>query len=91
MTDRREGFTHKGLIVYALQYDLDEKPLASLIVWLDTAGNSLKPFSRPAKKNQPIVATKPGDFIVHRGRPTKVVAVSIYRALGLQPGIEVVG
>jgi len=91
MTVRREGFIHKGLIVYALQYDLDEKPLASVIVWLDRSGNSLRPHTSPAEKNRPMVTPKPGDYIAHHGRPRKVVAVSVYRALGTTPGTEVVG
>jgi hypothetical protein len=88
---RQEGFRHHGLIVYAIQYELDTKLRSWLIVWLDNDGNSLHPWVRPAKAGRRIVATKPGDVIVHRGEPKTVAGVKVYRALGVEPGREVVG
>ena len=51
----REGFLHKGLIVYALQYDLEGTPCSSLIVWLDEHGNSLHPWNQPAQSGKRMV------------------------------------
>ena len=36
----REGFDHNGLIVYAVQYQLETTPPSWLIVWLDEYGES---------------------------------------------------
>ena len=88
---RQEGFRHNDLIVYAVQYELDTKPSSWLIVWLDEDGNSLHPWVRPAEAGRRIVTTKPGDVILHRGEPKTVVGVAVYRALGVEPGTEVVG
>ena len=88
---RQEGFRHNGLIVYAIQYELDTKPPSWLIVWLDSDGNSLHPWVWPEKSGRRIVAIKPGDVIVHRGEPKTVTGVAVYRALGVEPGTEVVG
>ena len=66
-------------------------PPSWLIVWLDHDGNSLPPWVRSAEPGRRIVATKPGDVIVHRGEPKTVVGVAVYRALGVEPGTEVVG
>ena len=86
-----EGFRHKDLIVYAVQYELDTKPPSWLIVWLDSDGNSLHPWVRSARAGRRIAATKPGDLILHCGEPKTVVGVAVYRALGVEPGTEVVG
>jgi hypothetical protein len=37
-----------------------------------------------------MVTVKPGDVILHHGEPQKVDAVSVYRALSVKPGCEVV-
>ena len=88
---RQAGFHHEDLIVYAVQYELDTKPRSWLIVWLDSDGNSLHPWVRPAEAERRIVATKPGDVILHRGASKTVAGVAVYRALGVEPGTEVVG
>jgi hypothetical protein len=87
----REGFVHKGLIVYALQYALATGPTSWLIVWLDEQGNSVHPWVRAAEPGKRIVTVKPGDKILHDGKEHRVAAVTIYRALGVEPGREVVG
>ena len=38
-----------------------------------------------------MLTVKPGDVIIHNGERLKVVGVSIYRALGVDGGCEVVG
>ena len=91
MQQTREGFRHHDLIVYAVQYELASTPPSWLIVWLDSDGNSLHPWVRPAEAGRRIVATKPGDVIVHHGEPKTVAGVAVYRALGVEPGTEVVG
>ena len=85
------GFVHKGLIVYALQYALATEPVSWLIVWLDARGNSLHPYVRPADRGKRLATVKPGDSIVHKGTEHRVSEVSIYRALGVEPGREVGG
>jgi len=87
----REGFVHKGLIVYALQYALATEPASWLIVWLDEHGNSLHPWVQAALSGKRIVTVRPGDNIVHDGKEHRVAEVAIYRALGVEPGKEVVG
>ena len=37
------------------------------------------------------MATKPSDEIVHNGEPKTVTGVAVYRALGVEPGTEMVG
>ena len=66
-------------------------PPSWLIVWLDSDGNSLHPWVQSAEQLRRIVATKPGDVILHRGEAKTVAGVEVYRALGLEPGTEVVG
>jgi hypothetical protein len=73
------GFRHRNLIVYAVQYELATTPPSWLIVWLDERGESLHPWVRPAQPR--IVATKPGDVIVHNGEEKMVAEVEVYRAL----------
>ena len=87
----REGFHHNGLIVYAVQYQLETTPPSWLIVWLDEHGESLRPWVRPAQPRKRMVAVRPGDEIMHRGESHKVVGVSIYRAMAETPGWEIVG
>lgn len=87
----REGFDHRGMIVYALQYTLATDPLSWLIVWLDERGNSLYPHVHPAVPGRRMATVRHGDLLVHRGQTYTVKAVSIYRALGTEPGLEVVG
>ena len=70
---------------------MDTTPPSRLIVWLDSDGNSLHPWVQPQEAERRIVTTKPGDVIVHRGEPKTVVKVAVYRALGVEPGTEVVG
>jgi hypothetical protein len=86
----REGFFHKGRMVYALQYTLATEPASWVIVWLDEHGNSLHPWVRTAHPGKRIVTVKPGDTLVHDGNEHRVAAVAIYRALGVEPGKEVV-
>ena len=88
---QREGFLHKDLIVYAVQYELESSPSSWLIVWLDERGNSVKPHVRPAEPGQAIATVRPGDTIAFHGRPQKVVGVTIYRALSVDGGYEIVG
>ena len=38
-----------------------------------------------------VVTVKPGDVIVHNGESLKVVGVSVYRALAVDGGYEIVG
>jgi hypothetical protein len=38
-----------------------------------------------------LVIVKPGDTLLHQGRPHRVAGVSINRALSVEPGREVVG
>ena len=66
-------------------------PPSELIVWLDSDGNSLHPWVRSMEPQRRIVATKPGDVIVHCGESKTVAGVAVYRALGVEPGTEVVG
>ena len=87
----REGFRHKGLIVYALQYTLATEPASWLIVWLDEHGNSLHPWVRAAQPGKRIVTVNPGGTIVHDGKEHRVAEVAIYRALSVEPGREIVG
>ena len=87
----RDGFVHRGAIVYALQYTLATDPVSWLIVWLDNTGNSLYPYVRPASPGRRMATVKRGETVVHRGQEYTVAAVSIYRALGVEPGREVVG
>jgi len=84
------GFVRQDLIVYALQYTLATEPPSWLIVWLDRAGNSLYPWTVPAVKGKRLVTVKPGEAILHKGVEMRVVGVAIYRALGAQPGTEIV-
>lgn len=85
-----EGFHHNDLIVYAVQYELDTVPPSWLIVWLDEYGNSLRPWIRPSESHRRMATIKAGDMILHRGNALRVVAVQVYRALGVVPGREVV-
>ena len=87
----RHGFRHRNLIVYAVQYELESFPSSWLIVWLDERGNSVKPWVRPAEPSQAMVTVKPGDTMAFHDRPQKVVDVSVYRALAVEGGYEVVG
>ena len=87
----RPGFIHSGLIVYALQYALATEPSSWLIVWLDELGNSLHRYVRASEPNRRIVTVKPGESILHKGTEYRVAAVTIYRALGVEPGRELVG
>ncbi len=91
LPDPREGFRHRDLIVYAVQYTLATFPRSYLIVWLDERGNSLKPWVRPSEPHKPMVTVKPGDVIIHNGERHKVVGVSIYRALAVDGGCDIVG
>jgi len=91
MQQPHPGFRHRDLIVYALQYELATEPPSWLIVWLDGDGNSLYPWVQPAEPQKRIVTTKPGDVLLHHGEPKTVAGVSIYRALGIEPGKAVVG
>ena len=63
MQHTREGFRHRNLIVFAVQYELASTPPSWLIVWLDSDGNSLQPWVRSARAGRRIVTTKPGDVI----------------------------
>ena len=54
-------------------------------------GNSLRPWVRPAEPHKPMVTVKPGDVIIHNSESLKVVDVSIYRALAVDGGYDVVG
>ena len=87
----REGFRHRDLIVYAVRYELATFPRSLLIVWRDEHGNSLKTWVRPAEPGKVRVTVKPGDMIIHNGERHKVASVSIYRALAVEGGYEVVG
>ena len=89
--DRRPGFRHRDLIVYTVQYELATTPPSWLIVWLDERGDSVHPWVRSAEAGKRIVATSPGDVIVHRRAEVQVEGVTIYRALGVEPGRKVVG
>ena len=91
MQQPRAGFRRRNLVVYAVQYELASTPPSWLIVWLDSDGDTLHPWVRTAVAGRWIVATKPGDVIVHHGEPKTVVGVAVYRALGVEPGTEVVG
>lgn len=84
------GFVRQDLIVYALQYTLATEPPSWLIVWLDRAGHSLHPCTRPAETEKRMVTVKPGDAIIHKGNELRVAQVAIYRALGEKPGREIV-
>jgi len=86
----RHGFRHRDLIIHAVRYELATFPRSMLIVWLDERGNSLMPWARPAEPGKPMVTVKPGDLIIHIGEALKVVGVSIYRALSVGGGYEVV-
>ena len=61
------------------------------MVWLDEHGNSLHPWVRAAEPGKRIVTVKPGDMIWHDGKEHRVAELAIYRALGVEPGKEVVG
>jgi hypothetical protein len=74
-----------------VQYKLESTPRSWLIVWLDERGNSVRHWVRPAEAGKRMVTVKPGDTLLHQGRPHRVVGVSIYRALSEEPGREVVG
>jgi len=87
----RPDFVHNGLIVYALQYALATEPASWLIVWLDERGNSLHPYVRASEPKRRIATVKPGETIWHKGAEYRVAAVVVYRALGVEPGREVVG
>ena len=91
MPHTRQGFRHRNLFVYAVQYELATTPPSWLIMWLDSDGNSLHPWVRPAVPGRRIVTTNPGDVILHHGEPKAVAGVAVYRALGVEPGTEVVG
>ena len=91
MQHTRAGFRHRNLVVYAVQYELASRPPSWLIISLDSDGDSLHPWVRPAQPHRRIVATKPGDVILHHGEPKTVAGVAVYRALGVEPGTEVVG
>jgi len=90
-THPREGFRHRDLIVYAVRHEFATFPRSLLVVWLEERGNSLKPWSRPAEPGKVMVTVKPGDKIIHNGDSLKVVDVSIYRALAVDGGYDVVG
>ena len=87
----RSGFRHRDLIVYAVRYELATFPRSLLIVWLDEHGNSLKPWARPAEPGKLMVTVQPGDMIIHNGERLKVVGVTIYRALPVDGGCDIVG
>jgi hypothetical protein len=74
-----------------VQYELKSHPPSWLIVWLDERGNSIRPCVRPADRYKRMVTVKPGDALLHHGKPHRVAGVSIYRALSEKPGREVVG
>jgi len=72
-----EGFFHRGRIVYAVIYKLANG--SGLIVWLDRAGNDLNGWAAHSDRKRPIVTARPGDVILHRGRPQTVLMVEPYR------------
>jgi hypothetical protein len=88
---RPDGFRHNGLIVYAVQYELESAPPSWLIVWLDGRGNSVRRCVRPAEPERRMVTVRPGDTLLHYGKPHRVAGVSVYRALSEKPGRELVG
>ncbi len=87
----RDGFVHRGAIVYALQYTLATDPVSWSIVWLDEQAIRCTPtFDRPVPA---------ADGNSQAGRDCRIIAVrntlfQRYRSmaeLGVEPGREVVG
>ena len=69
-------------------YELATTPPSSLIVRLDSDGNSLHPWARPAEPGKRMVTVRPGDVILHNGEPRTVAGVSVCRALSTETGAE---
>ena len=78
-----EGFRHRGQIVYALKYALENpQGRSELIVWLTSDGNCTLP-EVVAESGKPIVTVKPGEYIRHFGNRHKVTAVEVWRATNI--------
>jgi hypothetical protein len=80
--ERREGFVHKGRIVYALYYRLTDG--TGVVTRLDSDGNTIT-GARPAEPGRRIVTTKPGDWIFVGAERKQVAAVRVFAALPVKP------
>lgn len=76
-----EGYVYGQRIVYSIQYALKTDPPCSrsLIVNLDSDGNSIGNHCRPADPTKRIIQVRPGDDIVHGGKIFTVISVKAYR------------
>lgn len=88
-----EGFLHKGRKVWSIIYRLDAPPptVRELVVPLNSDGYSLNGFATSNPPGRPIVTVKPGEGILFRGEPRRVLSVEIYRATSGEQNSRSVG
>jgi hypothetical protein len=78
-----EGFLHRGRIVYSVMYALEGG--SDLIVWFDRGGNDLNGRVVHSDRQRRIVTARPGDVILYKGQPRRVVSLEPYRQNWLSP------
>ena len=74
--DHRRGYLHKGRIIWAVYYTLDDG--RGLIVWLDRDGNAPKGAQHGDPRKR-VVTVNAGDEIVFNGERATVTAVKVFR------------
>jgi hypothetical protein len=76
-TERREGFVHKGRIVYSLFYTFVGG--GGVVTRLDSEGTITG--ARPAEPGRRIVTTKPGDWVLVGAEKCQVSKVEVFASL----------
>jgi hypothetical protein len=80
--NRREGFVHKGRIVYSLFYTFVGG--GGVVTRLDSDGNTII-GARPAEPGRRIVTTKPGEWVYVGAELCQVAEVEVFASLPVEP------
>jgi hypothetical protein len=79
---RREGFVHRGRIVYSLFYQLTDG--TGIVTRLDSEGQTIT-GARPVEPGKRTVTVKPGDFVFVGAEHRQVAEVRVFASLPVEP------